>query len=103
MALFSEATGGFVSVELPPHKYELLVHATSSSISAAAAFALMPGGEIVAVGPAALLNVCEPHDLRPPICVGYHSKPRLAHRKLLRDSSYLSGSQSAARFVLEPL
>ena len=60
VALVSQATGGFLVAEPPPHKFELFLRGDEAALSQRSVFALPAGrsGEIVALGTTALLNLC---------------------------------------------
>jgi len=103
VAIISEATQGFVTVGMPPDKYELLAHATVPALSASAVFALMPDETLLALGPIALLAACDPADKAAVLCVGYRKRPRDAHRTLLHDVASLGANANAAKFTLEPI
>lgn len=102
VALVSEATNGFVTIGMPPDKFELLAHATSAALTAAAAFAILPGGELMALGPVALLSVCEPYNAKALLCAGHKGK-RDSNRKFLRDVKKLPLPTSATQFTIEKI
>jgi hypothetical protein len=60
VALISEATGGFLVAEPPPHKFELFLRGDDEHLSQKGIFAMPSGrkGPIVALGTMALLNLC---------------------------------------------
>jgi len=60
VALVSEVTHGFVTVERPPHGDALQAVALTDKLSLQSIFALLPSGHIAALGTNALLNVCDP-------------------------------------------
>ncbi|KAL1508348.1 hypothetical protein AB1Y20_004458 [Prymnesium parvum] len=72
----SEATQGFLTVDMPPHKHALFPVALSDKLSLQAVFALLPSGHIAALGTNALLNLCEPRapaPLAPSTAFDYHN------------------------------
>ena len=100
VALISAATRGFVTIERPPHKNALLVHAQAAQLSLGAVFALMPSGAIFAAGTNALLTLCDPADKRnAKLCSGFKPNPSDPHRKLLR-AEEAAAAPNAALFEL---
>lgn len=100
VALISAATRGFVTIEKPPHKHALLVHAQAAQLSLGSAFALMPSGAIFAAGTNALLTLCDPADkLNAKLCSGFKPNPADPHRKLLR-AEEAAAAPNAALFEL---
>ena len=108
--LVSTATEGFLTVEPPPHKLALLVHARTDELSLRAVFAVMPSGALMALGTNSLLNLCAPHgwdgvelvpgaekQKAPLICAGEEAGAGhdQSHRLLLRTPT------PTARFTVE--
>ena len=84
VALVSQATGGFLVAEPPPHKFELFLRGDEAALSQRAVFTLPAGrsGEIVALGTTALLNLCtlkpdSPDELG--VCTGTPTRLRKRH------------------------
>jgi len=62
VAFVSEATHGFLSVEMPPHSNALFPTALTDKLSLQSVFALLPSGHIASMGTNALLNLCDPRE-----------------------------------------
>ena len=90
VALVSLATEGFVSVELPPHRFALRPHARTDGLSLRSVFSFLPSGALMSLATNALLNLCGPVANEPAgpdadgaVCTGFGEEGS-AHYKLLR-------------------